>query len=200
MTMMNEDTTKISPEEEARDEPACEPTEVVELEPLADEVLAELAASVEGPAGVAIQQLLEERNAAREDRLRALAEMSNNQRRAAENERRIDQSSRAGVVRGILPILDQVEMALSQDLEAVSTGQLAEGVGMARDELAKLLAEHGVERIEPSVGDPFDPMRHEAMLRQEAEDVATDHVVMVMQPGYSMGEQVLRPAKVAVAP
>ena len=43
-------------------------------------------------------------------------------------------------------------------------------------------------------------MRHEAMLRQDAEGIESNHVVLVMQPGYALGEQVLRPAKVAIAP
>ena len=164
-------------------------------------MLIELADTTEGQLGQALRQLFEElADAAREDRLRALAEVSNNQRRAAENERRVELASRARVYRGVIPVLDQMEMALDQDLETVSPQQLAEGVRIARDELAKVMAEQGVERIEPAIGEVFDPVRHEAMLRQEAEGVESNHIVMVMQSGYRMGEQVLRPAKVAVAP
>ena len=169
-------------------------------EPLTDEVLIELAETTEGDLGQALRQLIEERAVAREDRLRALAEVSNNQRRAAVNERRVEQASRARVYRGVIPVVDQMEMALDQDLEAVSPQQLADGVRIARDELAKVMAEQGVERIEPAIGDVFDPVRHEAMLRQEAEGVESNHIVMIMQSGYMMGEQVLRPAKVAIAP
>ena len=56
-----------------------------------------------------------------------------------------------------------------------------------------------MQRIEPVVGDEFDPNRHEAVMRQPAEGIAPNHIVSVLQPGYAMGDQVLRPAKVAVA-
>ena len=169
-------------------------------EPLTDDAIRELAEATEGELGQAMRQLIDELTIAREDRLRALAEVSNNQRRAAENERRVEQASRARVYRGVIPVLDQMEMALDQDLDAVSPQQLADGVRIARDELAKVMAEQGVERIEPAIGDAFDPVRHEAMLRQEAEGIESNHIVMVMQSGYMMGEQILRPAKVGVAP
>ncbi|MBG79333.1 MAG: nucleotide exchange factor GrpE [Phycisphaerae bacterium] len=206
--MMNEETHTEAcgnePEELTRESEVSADAEVVDSDqqsaPLSDEAIAALVETAEGELGHAIRQLLEERSIAREDRLRALAEVSNNQRRAAENERRVEQASRARVYRGVLPVLDQMEMALDQDLDTVSPQQLAEGVRIARDELAKTLAEQGVEPIEPKVGDAFDPIRHEAMMRQEAEGVESNHIVMVMQSGYVMGEQVLRPAKVAVSP
>ncbi|MDG2422657.1 MAG: nucleotide exchange factor GrpE [Phycisphaerales bacterium] len=197
MTMTNDDMTGTPCEDDARQDTL--PVEDV-VEPMSDEVIAGLAETVEGEIGEAIRQLIVDRDQAREDRLRALAEVSNNQRRAVENERRIELSARAAIVRGILPVLDQVNMALAQDLESVTTDQFAEGVRIAGDELMKMLAEHGVESIEPSPGDEFDPMQHEAMLKQAADGIEADHIVQVMQSGYKMGERVLRPAKVAVAP
>ncbi|MCH2132669.1 MAG: nucleotide exchange factor GrpE [Phycisphaerales bacterium] len=203
---MNDEMTKPAHEDDRSDavtpEPVDESVEVAEEAdaPLADDVLIELAEDADGRVGDALRQVLVERDQAREDRLRALAEVRNNQRRAVENERRIERASRAGAYRGVLPVLDQLDMALSQELETISIDQLAEGVRIARDEMAKTLADQGVDRIYPEVGSPFDPVRHEAMLRQEAEGIESDHIVMVMQPGYAMGDQVLRPAKVAVAP
>ena len=176
-------------------------TDPVDLEEarLSDEELQALIEASEGAIGQALRQVLADGDTAREDRLRALAEVRNNQRRAAENERRVEQAARASVYRSVLPVLDQMEMALDQDLEAISVRQLADGVRIARDELTKVLTDQGVSRIDPGVGDPFDPVRHEAMLRQEAEGIETDHIVMILQPGYAVGERVLRPAKVAVA-
>ena len=48
-------------------------------------------------------------------------------------------------------------------------------------------------------GDEFDPMWHEAMMRQVSEEVEPDHVVMTVQPGYRLGEMMIRPAKVIIA-
>ncbi len=195
--MTNEDMTGTPCEDEAGQETA--PVEET-VEALSDEAIGDLLDTLEGEVSIAMSQLLVERDQAREDRLRALAEVSNNQRRAMQNETRIEITARAGIVRDVLPILDQINMALAQDLESVTTDQLADGVRIAGDELMKMLKEQGVESIEPAPGDEFDPMQHEAMLKQASEDVETDHIVQVMQAGYKMGDRVLRPAKVAVAP
>lgn len=195
--MTNEDTTGTPCGDDAQQDTM--PVEEAS-EPMTDEAIIALAERVEGDVSEAINQLLVERDRAKEDRLRALAEVSNNQRRAAENERRIELATRTSMMRDILPVLDQVDMALAQDLEAVTTQQLAEGVRIAGDELLKMLTEQGVERIDPVPGDEFDPMCHEAMLKQEAEGIESDRIVQVMQSGYKMKDRVLRPAKVAVAP
>lgn len=195
--MTNQEPTGTPCEDDAQHEtmPADEA-----VEPMSEEAIHVLADTVEGEIGEAIRQLLVERDRSKEDRLRALAEVSNNQRRAVENERRIELAARAAIMRDILPVLDQVDMALAQDLETVTTTQLAEGVRIAGDELLKMLTEHGVERIDPVPGDEFDPVRHEAMLKQAADGIESDHIVQIMQSGYKMGDRVLRPAKVAVAP
>jgi molecular chaperone GrpE len=57
-----------------------------------------------------------------------------------------------------------------------------------------------VERIAPVRGEAFDPHRHEAVMRQPAEDVSPGHIVNTLQTGYLMGDTVLRPAKVSVSP
>jgi molecular chaperone GrpE len=72
-------------------------------------------------------------------------------------------------------------------------------VRIVRDELTRALATHGVQRIHPEAGEEFDPNRHQAVLRQAAEAIEPNHIVSVLQPGYTMGELVLRPAKVTVA-
>ncbi|MBG84420.1 MAG: nucleotide exchange factor GrpE [Phycisphaerae bacterium] len=194
--MSNEETTDQAFEETNGQESVAE--EVV-VEKFSDEDILEMISSLDENSAAAMEQLRVERDQAREDRLRALAEVSNNQRRAMENERRVEQASRASLIRRILPVLDQFDMAASQDPDSVTTDQLVEGFQIAGNELLKILTDQGVERLSPEIGDVFDPMKHEAMLRQESDEVETDHIVMVMQAGYTIGDQVIRPAKVAVA-
>jgi hypothetical protein len=55
------------------------------------------------------------------------------------------------------------------------------------------------EQVEVTPGEPFDPNRHEALMRTPHEQVASDHVVQQLQPGYRLGEKTLRPAQVSVA-
>jgi molecular chaperone GrpE len=198
--MMNSNSTDAACESGANEPVDADLTaEAIDSDSLSEEAIIELAKTTEGEVGDAIRQLLDDRDQIREDRLRALAEVSNNQRRAVENERRIEQAARASACRTVLPVLDQIGMALDQDLETLSAVQLAEGVSLIRDELIKALADMGVDWITPEVGDEFDPVRHEAMLRQASADVESNHIVAVMQAGYAMGEQVLRPAKVSIA-
>lgn len=159
----------------------------------------EQAVEIPADAAAAIEQLQSELCEAQEGRKRALADFANYQRRAAENERRASESGAAGVVRSLLGAMDNFDLALGQDMDQITVEQLAGGVRIVRDELAKALATHGVERIQPEPGDEFDPNHHEAMLRQPSDEIAPNHIVSVLQPGYTMGTIVLRPAKVAVS-
>ncbi len=150
-------------------------------------------------AAEVIEQLKAELAGAVEARKRALADFANYQRRAAENEGRALRSGAAGVVRSLLGALDHFDLALEQDTAQITVEQLVGGVKIVHDELVKALARHGVERIRPAGGDEFDPNRHEAMLHQPADDIEPNHIVSVLQPGYTIGDLVLRPAKVVVA-
>jgi molecular chaperone GrpE len=160
-------------------------------------------AQVEGAepeeAAAMVEQLQAELDEAIASRKRALADFANYQRRAAENEDRAVLSGAAQVVRSLLGALDQFDLAVEQDTEQLTVGQLLDGVRIVRDELIKALEGQGVERIQPAVGEEFDPNRHEAVLRQAAEGIEANEIVSVLRPGYTMGAFVLRPAKVIVA-
>jgi len=147
-----------------------------------------------------VKQLQTQRDQAVEGRLRALADFRNYQRRATENEDRAMQSGAMRVVRAILPVLDHFDLSLSQKADQMSLDQLLSAVRIVRDELNKALTSQGVERIEPARGEPFDPHRHEAVMRQPAPGVPPNSVVSTMQAGYALNDLVLRPAKVAVSP
>jgi len=176
--------------------------EPVEAEPAApDDEAAPDEQAIEIPEAAAevIEQLKAELAEAVEGRKRALADFANYQRRAAENEERALRSGAAGVVRSLLGALDHFDLALAQDTAQTTVKQFVDGVKIVHDELLKALACHGVHRIVPGEGDEFDPNRHEAMLQQPAEDIEPNHIVSVLKPGYTIGELVLRPAKVIVA-
>jgi molecular chaperone GrpE len=75
---------------------------------------------------------------------------------------------------------------------------LAEGVRLVHQNLLKVLEAHHVERIE-SLGQPFDPSCHEAMMQQPTDEHPPGTVVEEYQPGYKLWDRVVRPAKVIVA-
>ena len=150
-------------------------------------------------AAQVVEQLQRERDEAVEARKRALADFRNFQRRAAENEQRALQKGATSIVRSLLPVLDHFDLALSQDASQMNVEQLIGGMQLVRDELHRALQSQDVQRIEPQVGEEFDPNNHEAMTRQPTSEYEPNTVVQVMQSGYRMGQHVLRPAKVAVA-
>ena len=101
----------------------------------------------------------------------------------------------SGVIEALLPVLDDIHLARQHgDLEVGPFAAIAE-------KLENTLTKFGVERF-GQPGDAFDPTVHEALMHTEAElaegtEVTT--VVQVLQPGYKMGERLIRAARVAVA-
>lgn len=184
-------------EEPPGDAPA---THSEEAEAVSEEAMPELDAIELSEDAIELVQRLEiERDDAVEARQRALADYANFQRRARENERRAREHGTTDVARSLLPVLDQLDLALGQDTESLAVEQLLEGVQLVQQELLKALEAHHISRIDPIVGDLFDPNEHEAMMQQESDDIAPGYITAVFQIGYRIGDLVLRPAKVAVA-
>jgi len=137
---------------------------------------------------------------AKEDTLRAVADFQNLQRRTMEQEPRLRMNAAGGVVRNVIPVLDNFDLALAQDPSRMTVEGAIEGLRMVRTELIRALERSGVELIQPKAGDAFDPHHAEAIMQQPVAGIASGHVSMTLQPGYRLGDTVLRAAKVAVAP
>lgn len=143
---------------------------------------------------------IEQRDENQSKLIRAIADHQNFQRRAMLNEREARTSATQGVVQGLIPLMDQFDMALLLDPEKVTAQTVMDGVKMTRDEFARILNGYGVSIISPQTGDEFEPGIHEAMMQQPAEGIDPGHIAFVMSVGYKLGERVIRPAKVAVVP
>ena len=130
----------------------------------------------------------------------SLADFQNFQRRATSNEVEARARGVRDVCESMLGALDSFDLALAQDPASLTVEQLFGAIETIRAEAMKAMARHGVLPIEPAVGDEFNPGHHEAVMQQAAEDVEPGCVSKVFQAGYAMGDRVLRPAKVAVAP
>ncbi len=131
--------------------------------------------------------------------LRAHADYQNYARRAQMNEAAARDYQTGKMAADLLPVLDHFDNALAVDPAKATTQSVLEGITMVRDELMRSLSKHGIVRVTAKKGDEFDPNRHEAMLRQKADGVASNHIVAQLQPGYMLGERTLRPVKVSVA-
>ncbi len=136
--------------------------------------------------------------------LRAYAETENTRRRAERDVADARNYSIAGFARDMLAIADNLGRALEAVDPAVREAAegtmraLLDGVDLTSRELLKALEKHGVKRLEP-MGQKFDPNFHQAMFEVPDQGVPAGTVVQVVQPGYGIGDRVLRPALVGVA-
>lgn len=144
-----------------------------------------------------LQKQIEEKQQAY---LRVLADFQNFQRRSRENEMRARDHGVAQVARAIVPVLENIDLALGHDLRALDASKLADTVDLMRSELLKALSQCGIERIEPTPGAEFDPTFHEAVMQQPADKIAPGRIAQCLQAGYRFGDLPLRSAKVAVTP
>jgi molecular chaperone GrpE len=108
---------------------------------------------------------------------------------------------KAEVLRDVVPVLDDLERALQAaglDPEGDSEDGLAHGVLLVFRGLRETLVRNGIEALDPS-GEKFDPTLHEALSTQAVDGAEPGTVVEVLQKGYRLGEQLIRPARVVVA-
>ena len=154
----------------------------------------------------ALVETLARENAEHKDRvLRTLAEMENLRKRTEREVNDMRQYGIASFARDVLAVADNMERALEAlDAELRETANpgvkaLLDGVELTERELLKVLDKHGVKKYEPQKGDKFDPSLHQAMYELPDPSQPAGTVAQVVQPGYMIGERVLRPALVGVA-
>jgi len=154
----------------------------------------------------ALVETLARENAEHKDRvLRTLAEMENLRKRTDREVNDMRQYGIASFARDVLAVADNMERALEAlDAELRETANpgvkaLLDGVELTERELLKVLDKHGVKKFEPQKGDKFDPNLHQAMYELPDPSQPAGTVAQVVQPGYMIGERMLRPALVGVA-
>ena len=152
----------------------------------------------------ALVRLLKENEELKDRALRVAAEMENLRRRTARDVHDARTYAVANFARDMLSVSDNLRRALDAiPAEAKASGDagfkaLIEGVDLTERAMLSALERHGVKKLAPE-GEKFDPNFHQAMFEVPNPDVPANTVVQVVQPGYSIGERVLRPAMVGVA-
>ena len=134
--------------------------------------------------------------AARDQVLRANAEMQNVRRRAEQDVEKAHKFALERFAGELLAVVDNLERALTAIAEEDATQR--EGVELTLKSLLATLEKHGVNLINPQ-GETFNPEHHQAITMLEVAGVAPNAVVEVMQKGYSINGRLLRPAMVVVA-
>jgi molecular chaperone GrpE len=122
---------------------------------------------------------------------RLQAEYANYRKRVDRDRVAVREQAVAGTLLGLLPVLDAIDQAREH-------GELSGGFKSVADSLQAALGRLGLVTYGEK-GDPFDPKIHEALTHSYSADVTEDTCVEILQPGYKVGERILRPARVAVA-
>jgi molecular chaperone GrpE len=124
------------------------------------------------------------------DLQRLQAEYANYRRRVERDRQAIGEAALASVMVGLLPVLDDIDRARAH-------GEVEGGFALVADGLDATLVKLGLSRF-GDAGEPFDPTVHEALTHGLSADVSEPVCAEIYQPGYRVGERVLRPARVAV--
>jgi molecular chaperone GrpE len=126
---------------------------------------------------------------------RTKADFENFRKRAAVDVQAAQARGKIAVAREVIDAVDNLERAL----EAVEDGAaLREGVEMVLSGLRETLSRNQVDVVDPK-GEKFDPTKHEALSTQPVEGTESGVVVEVLQKGYTLGDQLVRPARVVVS-
>jgi molecular chaperone GrpE len=126
---------------------------------------------------------------------RTQADFENYRKRVARESAAAQERGVAKLAKELLPALDNLDRALDA---AARDDPLLDGVRLVRAELSAGLGRVGIESF-GAAGDTFDPVQHEAVAQQPVEGTPSGSVVEVYQPGYRLGANVIRPARVLVA-
>lgn len=129
---------------------------------------------------------------------RARAEFANAKKRLERSRIEARRNATVEVIGKILPVLDDFERALENVPDEIAQDGWFEGIALIDRKLREILKSENIERIE-TVGEPFDPNLHEAVLQEESDEYESGTVMKELQTGYRLDERVIRPAMVIVA-
>lgn len=129
---------------------------------------------------------------------RALADFSNYKRRIERDQSQASQVAAGSIIKRYLDIVDDLDRALKNRPLEGDGASWAEGIELIYRKLLTILDAEGVKIIE-AAGQDFDPNLHEAISMEESQEFSSGQIIGILQQGYTLGDRVLRPARVRVA-
>ncbi len=147
---------------------------------------------------IGLEQARQEADDLKDKLMRLAAEFENTRKRLQREKETALKYAEENILKELLPGIDNLERALEQGKETGSVDSLLEGIVMTRDGLLETLKKFGVEPV-ASVGEPFDPNVHEALVMEPSEEVEANVVLREFMKGYLYKERLLRAAKVVVS-
>lgn len=150
---------------------------------------------------LALEEVMQERDQYKDRLMRALADAENARKRSDKDRREAENYGGSKLARDMLSVYDNMKRALesaTEEQRAVS-GPLLEGVDLTMRELLSVFKKHGMEIIEPQVGDRFDPKIHQAMFEAPVPETKAGDIIQVAAEGFMLHDRLLRPAQVGVS-
>ena len=160
------------------------------------------------PAGVtaeqyaALQKELEEAQAKAKEYFdgwaRERADFSNYKRRVDRDNQLVSQTITGEIIKKYLMVLDDLDRAMKLRPADVEASSWTNGIDLVYRKFQNILDQEGIRRI-PAEAEEFNPNRHEAITYEDSPEHSSGQIIGVVQEGYTLGERVLRPARVRVA-
>ncbi len=158
-----------------------------------------------GPAPAADEDALEQLRAERDDMrdrfMRALADAENSRKRGERDRREAEKYGGTKLARDMLPVYDNLSRAMEAADEETRKNKAAlfEGIELTMREILNVFSKHGIELVQPQVGDKFDPQNHQAMFEAPVPGTKAGEIIQVTQVGFMIHDRLLRPAQVGVS-
>lgn len=130
--------------------------------------------------------------------LRLAAEFENYKRLAQRDQREQAKFANENILKELLPVIDNLQRAVNFSKSVTGCDQLIEGVQLTLKQFIETLSKFGIKQI-TSIGEPFDPSRHQAVATIPSNDQPEHTIIQEHQPGYLLHDRILRAAMVTVA-
>ncbi len=170
-----------------------------------EDIEADLDAAHDDEAELTPEQMIEELRAERDsfqDKfMRALADAENARKRAQKDRMEAENYGGSKLSRDMLPVFDNMKRAVESvtDEQREVAAPLIEGIELTMRELLNVFNKHGIQVIDPQVGDRFDPKIHEAMFEAPLQGTKAGEIIQVSAQGFMLHDRILRPAQVGVS-
>jgi len=130
--------------------------------------------------------------------MRTYAEMENIKRRGIKERQELSKYANESLIKEILPVIDNLQKALSHAQNDKNPSGLVEGIELTLDGLMATLEKAGLKEVEAE-GRPFDPNFHEAISKQIDDKIGPGHVITELQKGYVLNGRLIRPSMVVIS-
>jgi molecular chaperone GrpE len=173
-------------------------TKAKDLEDTANKAVSEESEAESPPSTEEFARMKAEYEARYDQMLRTIADFENSKKRAEREKEEFLKYAIEGMVKDLIPVVDNIERAIESTKESKDFDSLNEGIELIHKQLFDLLERRGVTTIK-AVGEPFDPTQHEAVMHVESDDVPENAVIEEFQRGYLLHNRVIRPPMVSVS-